>query len=302
MVLAFAGWAWANDFSQAPLLPDADAYVESAGWSTENQTQNFGGAPLVHTGYGDWMRKSYLHFSLAVEHPALRVTSATLRMVCQPDYLGGQTGFYAVMDPAKDWDLTALPENAIDYTNAPQNQAGAGLTGYELPGFMEMGSGYDAVTRLLGSVPNDVDVVFDVTDVVKWAMGKKADYSSFTASGGELTVCFRELAEYDYSGYRSKEYTPADASDAPRIEITQFLQGGDANYDDKVDYLDLGALAASYRGTGGWEQGDFTGDGNIDYLDLGVLAGNYRYDGTALPEPATLSLLMLAGLALLRRR
>ena len=77
---------------------------------------------------------------------------------------------------------------------------------------------------------------------------------------------------------------------------------GDANYDDVVDYLDLGALAGNYRQGGkGWEQGDFTGDGMVDYLDLGVLAGMYRQTAGAAPEPATL-LLMLAAAGALRRR
>ena len=78
---------------------------------------------------------------------------------------------------------------------------------------------------------------------------------------------------------------------------------GDANLDLTVDYLDLGALAGSYRQSGKtWAEGDFTGDGSVDYLDLGVLAGNYRSGPTGyVPEPLTLCLLALTW-PLLRRR
>lgn len=79
---------------------------------------------------------------------------------------------------------------------------------------------------------------------------------------------------------------------------------GDANLDDRVDYLDLGALAASYRRTAAaidWFNGDFNRDFTVDYLDLGVLAGNYRRTrGQGVPEPA--AILLLSAAALLRRR
>ena len=78
---------------------------------------------------------------------------------------------------------------------------------------------------------------------------------------------------------------------------------GDADLSLSVDYLDLGALAGSYRQSGKtWAEGDFTGDGSVDYLDLGVLAGNYRSGPMGyVPEPLTLGLLALAWPALRRR-
>lgn len=85
---------------------------------------------------------------------------------------------------------------------------------------------------------------------------------------------------------------------------------GDANLDGTVDYLDLGALAASYRDSNCfWEDGDFTGDGLVDHLDLGALAGNYRRSispslPNEAPEPGTLALLAAGAAAsgVFRRR
>jgi len=58
-----------------------------------------------------------------------------------------------------------------------------------------------------------------------------------------------------------------------------------------------------------WGRGDFTGDGKVDYSDLTMLMGAFgNTDGIVsaqtpadTPEPATLGLLALGGLAALTR-
>jgi lysophospholipase L1-like esterase len=86
------------------------------------------------------------------------------------------------------------------------------------------------------------------------------------------------------------------------------LLNGDANGDGVVNVLDLGILSKYYglvdRAYG--FPGDFSGDGRINVIDLGVLAANYSVDKTdiqelTVPDPATLSLLALGGMAILRR-
>ena len=94
------------------------------------------------------------------------------------------------------------------------------------------------------------------------------------------------------------------------VDIYQVPEPGDANGDGIVDDLDLTALAVHWQQWGSWCDGDFNGDGRVSDLDLTILATAWPGgppdsigtpgDVSAVPEPATLSLLMLLALSLPR--
>ena len=112
-------------------------------------------------------------------------------------------------------------------------------------------------------------------------------------------------------GYDDNE--PGDYGADPYGEFQALgtgIQGfilGDLNSDGIVDGLDLTALAGNWDGTdlNYWE-GDINNDGTVDGLDLTALAANWDESLAGpmpnIPEPATLGLLALGGLAVLRRR
>ena len=83
---------------------------------------------------------------------------------------------------------------------------------------------------------------------------------------------------------------------------------GDADLDGYVDDDDLNLLISSWNQSGNWGNGDFSNDGFVDDDDLNLLLSNW-HTGTpppmgqgAIPEPATLSLLVFGAIFALRRQ
>jgi hypothetical protein len=84
---------------------------------------------------------------------------------------------------------------------------------------------------------------------------------------------------------------------------------GDTNGDGIVNDADLANFETQFGGAPGAESADFDGDGDVDAHDFATIRGNWGF-GTApaplpagaTPEPATMSLLAIGGLALIRRR
>lgn len=83
---------------------------------------------------------------------------------------------------------------------------------------------------------------------------------------------------------------------------------GDATGDNVVGIEDLDLLLANWGETvtpGVFDQGDFTGDGLVNNADLQLALSNWSLGtppNTNIPEPGALALLVLGGLALLRRQ
>ena len=78
---------------------------------------------------------------------------------------------------------------------------------------------------------------------------------------------------------------------------------GDFNLDGLVDLIDLAVIGEQYGVGTGWATGDSNGDALVDLIDLAAIGENYGFAATApIPEPATMTLLGLGAVALIRRR
>ncbi|MCC6681749.1 MAG: PEP-CTERM sorting domain-containing protein [Phycisphaeraceae bacterium] len=96
---------------------------------------------------------------------------------------------------------------------------------------------------------------------------------------------------------------------ATAVLVTAALPG-DANLDGLVNLSDLQILGDNWTGTSRqWSLGDFNGDGNVNLSDLQIVGDHWGGSAADLaafmatiPEPGSLLLLGLGGLALLRNR
>ena len=85
---------------------------------------------------------------------------------------------------------------------------------------------------------------------------------------------------------------------------------GDTDEDHDVDDIDYANLIAQFGGPPGADSADFNGDGKVNLEDFAIMRENFGFGvisapdvepGAATPEPATLMLLALGGLAVIRR-
>ena len=187
------------------------------------------------------------------------------------------------------------------------------LSKYDDQGILIPGTGPDAATSQwffnLGDNSSLLDnqnggftvfgeVLGDGMDVVDAIAA--VDIFNFTNS---VSGVFSDLPLRNYTWDDYYNYVPVTDDNVVFVNVSP---PGDANTDMVVDVGDLAILGTNYGMTSGatWEHGDFNGDGAVDVGDLAILGTNYGagVPPETVPEPATLGLLAVGSLAMVRRK
>ena len=85
-------------------------------------------------------------------------------------------------------------------------------------------------------------------------------------------------------------------------DIYPAINAGDANVDGGVNDDDLSLLLSNWGANPGWSGGDFNADRAVNDDDLSLLLSNWDGGSTVIPEPATIAMLVLGAVGLVRRR
>lgn len=144
------------------------------------------------------------------------------------------------------------------------------------------------------------------------ALGYDPNTGTFaTVTDGDAINVFVDINENDDGGYGQSKNIGLGTK---LLRLVEALPG-DSNFDGNVDLTDASALLATFGNASGevWHTGDFTGDGAVDLSDASELLSGFGQTlltpsaapaaATApIPEPASIGLIGLGALALIRRR
>jgi len=207
----------------------------------------------------------------------------------------------------------------------PSGQAG----GTSMVGGLTMNGGPSAYTGRLDLTDNGMIVKYGggaspldpITAMIASGHGA-GDWRGFGVTSSTIDGNYQAVGVVDNAtlGYTEFLNLPVDAN----VVIIKPVWGGDADLDGDVTGLDYGAIDFAYATNNpesgpppdvlltGWQNGDFDYDGAITGLDYGFIdfvyatlhpeSGGVSGTAGAVPEPTTVALLALGGLAATRRR
>jgi hypothetical protein len=220
-----------------------------------------------------------------------------------PQYRANTTG------NVEDW----FPFVSVSTNRVFAIKAGTWFNPNNEPPVARAGGTYAMNPVLGGSITLDGSGSFDPDgNVMSWGWDLNQDgHWDLLGKTATLTRVFLNSLGWAPGESRDILLAVTDDMNATGTATTRLIyaQPGDADYNGVVDAADYLALKSNFGTASGatWEQGDFNNDGKVGWDDLQVLMGNFGPRqpigaSAPTPEPATLGLLALGDLALIRHR
>ena len=232
---------------------------------------------------------------------------------------GDTSGFFAtgVDADVNGTDLGLLLGGTEGYgTVGPVTTVGSGGS------FTQTGSEVQATGTMVYSIyacflGGELANMADTLDLIDDSTPKETDFTGTVIDSGDtvtltlnvdMTINLKDYLVGDYAEYAQYLDSGTVTIEGTVVAYANKPLLGDADADNDVDLDDLGALADNWGTTSDaeWAEGDFDLDGDVDLDDLGALADHWGATASGgpvqAPEPATMSLLGVGALALLRRR
>jgi autotransporter-associated beta strand protein len=200
--------------------------------------------------------------------------------------------------------------NAIGALSVTGSTALAGINDFEI-------SNVDVFAdKLITSGARSYGGTLKITSVGAGTFAAGNSWDLFDFPTGSYSGTFSNNAELSSTG---GTYLPtlstglmwSFAYDTGVLSVVTGIIPGDADEDGVVDAADYIALKSNFGMTSGalWKDGNFSDPygttGTVDWADLQILMANFGAGGAPpvpAPEPATLGLLAIGALAILRRR
>ena len=210
-----------------------------------------------------------------------------------PNTPGQQPGYY-------DYPTSndSAPSNDLVEPTDPGNNATFYDGAFTSPYYRTIVGGHENSDSPLGTFDQGGNVWEWNEAIIGSSRGKRGGkFGSYGADDLHASLRGEDAptGEFYYTGFR----------------VSEVATMGDTDGDHDVDITDYNNLVAQFGGLPGDDSADFDNDGFVDLEDFVVLRGNFGYgvsvsggvpEAARTPEPATLTLLTLGGLALVRRR